>query len=262
VRSNPRITDKAPRGALSVWGRVGLLVLWLASSLPAGAGSTELASVRYVIDGDTVVLSDERTIRLIGINAPELGHGEAPDEPFATAARDRLRELVQGRPVRLEFEEEPRDRYGRWLAHLRLMGGPSVEEQLLAEGLACMVAIPPNVREAPRLQAVEATARRSRLGLWGHPYSVPLEVTAHLPAPGFHFVRGRVSRVGKSQKYIYFDLTPTFAVRIRHTDWEQYFRGRPESWQGKSLVARGWVSEHGDRRSLGIGHPAMIERLP
>jgi micrococcal nuclease len=257
------ISRKAPHGALFVLWQAVLLGGVLALALPpAVQAHSEVASVRHVLDGDTVILSDERSVRLIGINAPELGHDGAPDDPFAVAARDRLRKLVQGSRVRLDFEDEHRDRYGRWLAHLWLADGRSAEEILVAEGLASVVAIPPNVRDTVRLLAAETVARRARLGLWGHTYSVPIDVDRRIPEPGFRFVRGHVTRVGKSHKYIYLDLGTRFALRIRHQDWDRHFQGRPESWRGSLLVARGWVSERDGRSRIAIGHPAMIERLP
>ena len=55
----------------------------------------EKATVRYAIDGDTVVLTDGRHVRLIGINAMELGHAGAADQPYATAARGALAKLLR-----------------------------------------------------------------------------------------------------------------------------------------------------------------------
>lgn len=243
----------------------------------AAAARTEGAQVREVIDGDTVILADERHVRLIGINAPELGHpchpgkrepGLAPagrdcrptsDEPLAVAARDRLRELVQGRTLRVVFEQENRDRYGRWLAHL-LVDGSHVEETLLREGLASAIAIPPNVGELARHQAAETEARRARRGIWGNTYSSPVSIESLASGQtGYRFVRGRVTHVGKSKKYVYLDMGPRFALRIAHADWAQYFRGQPGDWLGRTLVARGWISEHDGRLHMAIGHPAMLE---
>ena len=71
------MNHKAPRGALFVSGPITVLVafLLLGAAIPplfAGFG-TETATVRHVVDGDSVILTDGRQIRLIGINAPELG---------------------------------------------------------------------------------------------------------------------------------------------------------------------------------------------
>jgi micrococcal nuclease len=240
------------------------LFFCLALLLPVTAGArTEGAHVAEVFDGDTVRLTDTRHVRLIGINAPELGRDGRPDEPFAAAARDRLRDLVRGRDVRLVFEEEPRDHYSRWLAHIVLPEGTNVEEVLVREGLASAVAIPPNIGELGRLQKAEIEARAAHRGLWGHPYSRPVPVESLDPThTGFHFVRGRVSHVGASAKYVYLDMGEHFALRIAHDDWAHYFHGRPESWRGTAIEARGWVGAQGARLHMTIGHPAMLRRLP
>lgn len=240
-----------------------LLVLLLFPVSFTAAAPTEGVTVRHVVDGDSVILTDQRQVRLIGINAPEIGKDGKPDEPLAGTARDRLRELVQGKNVRLEFEEEPRDHYGRWLAHLVLPDGVSVEEILLKEGLVSAIAIPPNVRQWRRLFETERGARAARRGIWGKPYSTPIPVESlDATRTGFHFVRGRVSHTGRSKKYVYLDMGPPFALRIAQADWQQYFHGRPEDWRGAQIEARGWISEQSGRLHMGIGHPAMLQRLP
>lgn len=240
---------------------LAVLALLLAS-FSATAG-TEGVTVKHVVDGDSVILTDQRQVRLIGINAPEFGKDGRPDEPLAGAARDRLRELVQGKNVQLVLEEEQRDHYGRWLAHLRLPDDTRVEEILLKEGLAAAIAIPPNVSQVHRLFAAEAMARAARRGIWGSATAKPLPAESLASAhTGFRFVRGRITHVGRSRKYVYLDMGPRFALRIRHADWKQYFRGQPEDWRGARIKARGWISEQNGRLRMGIGHPAMLQRLP
>ena len=240
------------------WALLFVVTLFLPPFVAA-----EGVTVRKVLDGDSVVLNDQRQVRLVGINAPEFGKDGNPDEPLAVAARDRLRGLAEGKAVRLVFEEEQRDRYGRWLAHIVLSDSTSVEEILLKEGLAVTVAIPPNVAQLARHQAAESQARQARRGLWGHAYYEPVAVESLTPAQtGFRFVRGTVTHVGRSAKFVYLDVGPQFALRIAHTDWQKYFRGRAEDWRGVQVVARGWISAQNGRLHMGIGHPAMLERLP
>lgn len=260
--SGPRpLPSPPPTGRRQIrWPVLGVLLgLLLPLMLPAG---TETATVRHVVDGDTVILSDQRQVRLIGINTPEFGRDGAPDQPLAAEARDRLRALVEGRPVQLQFEEEQRDRYGRWLAHLALADGRPIEAILIKEGLAFVIAIPPNLRATVRLQAAETEARRARRGVWGHPYHAVIAAEALAGETGFRRVQGRVARVGKSRKFVYLDLGQRLALRIGHHDWERYFRGRPEDWRGARLEARGWISQYNERLYMSIGHPAMLERLP
>lgn len=264
------LRQKAPQpGAfLLSWlprtGRSAILFAF-ALLLPFGtlARNETSAFVRHVLDGDSVILADQRQVRLIGINAPEFGKDGRPDEPLAVAARDRLRTLVEGKAVKLQLETEERDHYGRWLAHVLLADSTNVEEVLLKEGLVAAIAVPPNVAQVQRHQAAESLARKTRRGLWAEAYFQPITAES-LTADhtGFHFVRGRVTHVGRSKKFVYLDIGAHFALRIAHADWRQYFQGRPDDWRGVTLVARGWISAQNGRLHMGIGHPAMLERMP
>jgi len=254
------LLSRFPRRHLPVTFLVVLAVSLLPCTATAG---TEVVTVKHVVDGDSVILTDQRQVRLIGINAPEFGRNGGPDEPLAGAARDRLRDLVQGKNVRLVLEDEQRDHYGRWLAHLQLPDDTRAEEMLLKEGLAAAIAIPPNVSQVHRLFAAETLARAARRGIWGTATTRPLPVGSLASAhSGFRFVRGRITHVGRSRKYVYLDMGPRFALRIGHAEWKQYFRGQPEDWRGVQVEARGWISEQNGRLRMGIGHPAMLQRLP
>ena len=212
-----------------------------------------------VSDGDSLMLADGRALRLIGINAPELGKDGAPDEPLARAARAELERLVAGKRVRVTLDEEHHDRYGRLLAHVTLPDGIDVAQRLLEQGLACVIAVPPNLLNLTHTMAIEANARRAKRGLWGHAYFTPRAADAvRAGGTGFRFVRGRVLRVGESRNNIYLDLGAHFSVTIAHADWRRYFRGRPADYLHQTLEVRGWVTEQNAKRRLRVRHPAMI----
>jgi len=139
------------------------------------AGSSHVAPtetlVRRVIDGDTVELRDGRFVRYIGIDAPEVrrraGDRWVVDpEPFARAATEANRQLVEGKPVRLEYDVQPEDQYGRVLAYV-YVGERLVNEELLWGGYAQLLTVPPNVRHVERFRRAAQAARRARRGLWG-----------------------------------------------------------------------------------------------
>jgi micrococcal nuclease len=128
-----------------------------------------------VIDGDTIKLADGRTVRYIGIDTPEVrrrvgGRWVDDPEPYGLAASAANKALVAGRRVRLEFDVQPKDRYGRWLAYVYVTpdGGKElmVNERLLADGMAQLLTIPPNVRHVEAFKARAADARRAGRGLW------------------------------------------------------------------------------------------------
>lgn len=223
--------------------------------------ANEVVTVRAVTDGDTVRLTDGRKVRLIGINAPELARDRRREEPLARLARQELTRLIGRRAITLVIGPDAHDRYGRLLAHIKLANGKWAGERLLQQGLASVIAIPPNLAHLPHYRKAEASARRNKIGIWAHPDYRPIPATSlSSDKTGYQFVAGRIKRVGRSRKNIYFNLTPSFAVVIKRKHWH-YFGGDPQQWRGKRIIVRGWVSWRNNELKIRVGHPAMIEIL-
>jgi len=159
-------------------GRIACAFLWVAllaapapgRSADADAGPGEAAQVVRVIDGDTVALASGRLLRYIGIDAPEVRRREhgawvVDPEPFGLAALAENRRLVEGRPVRLRFDVERTDRFGRLLAYV-YVDDLMVNEHLVRKGLARAHRYGRNHDFAARLEAAERDARDRHLGLW------------------------------------------------------------------------------------------------
>jgi micrococcal nuclease len=126
------------------------------------------AYVTRVVDGDTVeVLLDgsEEDVRYIGVDTPETVKPDSPVECFGPQASSFNHRLVEGELVRLVFDEERRDVYGRLLAYVYL-GDRLVSAELLRRGLARTLNIPPNDRFAGRFKRLEIAAARAGRGLW------------------------------------------------------------------------------------------------
>lgn len=120
--------------------------------------------VSKVFDGDSVLLSDGREIRYIGIDAPETG-GNRPAEYGGREAADLNRRLVEGKVVRLEFDIETRDGYGRTLAYV-YDGDTMINREMVRAGAALAVPYPPNLGRQKELAAAMEDARNGRRGLW------------------------------------------------------------------------------------------------
>ncbi len=223
------------------------------------AAERETALVLKALDGDTLVLAGGRHLRLIGVNAPELGKDGEPDQPLARAALTLLTNLAAGRRVTLHYEQERTDRYGRLLAHLYLPDGRNLQEILLRQGLAFAVAVPPNLARLHAYLAAEADARRAGRGVWGHPAYTP-RPAEEIRTSGFMLVRGTIRRVGQGHYAYYFDLAPGLSLMVAHEDWMRYFGGGdPGRLRGRTVIARGWVTPaRGDRFHLRLRHPAML----
>lgn len=116
--------------------------------------------VRFVIDGDTIDVAGRGRVRLLGIDAPELGAVFDTPGAFAQEARAHLASLVAHRYVQLESDQEAFDRYGRRLAYVVRDHGLFVNAEILRVGLARISARLP-LRRLNELRRAEASAQQS-----------------------------------------------------------------------------------------------------
>lgn len=135
--------------------------------------------VTRAVDGDTLVLENRERVRLIGIDTPETHicnrlywqaqRSKADIQTIMTLGRkasEFTRNLVEGRCVRLEFDIERYDKYGRLLAYVYLRDGTFVNARIVKAGYASLLSIPPNVKYVDLFRALYQEARENNRGLW------------------------------------------------------------------------------------------------
>ena len=127
--------------------------------------SQETHYVKKVIDGDTIVLENEEHIRLIGVDTPELHHPRKPVQYFAKEAKEfTLRESL-GKKVRLEYDWQRKDKYGRTLAYVYLPEGTCLNEEIIKQGYGHAYTRFP-FKYLDSYRETEKQARENRKGLW------------------------------------------------------------------------------------------------
>lgn len=131
----------------------------------------ELVNIVRVIDGDTFVIfntyGSEEKIRLIGVNAPESRNsGKKKKEEFGEESKKFLTNLLKNAKVRLEFDVQRVDRYGRTLAYVYLENGTFLNEYLVKTGYAQVATFPPNVKYKELFIEAQRYARENKTGLW------------------------------------------------------------------------------------------------
>jgi len=181
---------------------LSLLLVWV-QPLAAGTLSwltqERWVTVKHVTDGDTFKTAAGEKVRLLGINTPEVRHDTSPAEPFGDQAKKALKRLVLGRQVRLTFDKEKQDQYGRTLAHVYLRDGTWVNAAMVRQGLAHVYTFVPNIRKAADLIAIEQEAIRAGRNMWSHKRWRVLSPRQLRPSMlgQFRLVRGVVTKVGK-----------------------------------------------------------------
>jgi len=132
----------------------------------AGGGDRSYYYVKRAVDGDTILLSNGKRVRYIGIDTPETKHPHKPVEEFGEEAYQYNKSLVEGKRVRLEYDIEKRDRYGRILAYV-YVDEVFVNAELVKEGYAQVYTFPPNVKHQELFIGLQRMARDEGRGLWG-----------------------------------------------------------------------------------------------
>jgi micrococcal nuclease len=144
-------------------------------ALAGGPPAAVRARVTAVLDGDTIRIERDgrkQTVRLIGVDTPELGdrkRRDEPPQPFAREAASYARHTLQHRRIRMEFEGRERlDRYGRLLAYVFLEDDTFFNRELVRQGYGRAYTRFP-FRFAKEFRALQDEARAARRGLWALP---------------------------------------------------------------------------------------------
>ena len=190
----PRVLGRRQRTALKGFALIGaVLLIWLdrqvvwphrTSRAPSSAQvatsdwagyDARSAAVTRVVDGDTLHIDipdrdDSKTkVRLLGIDAPEMGTSSQPAMYYAREATAFLKRLTLDKEVRVHLDRQAgsQDKYGRLLAYIELPDGRFANEVLLSEGY---VYADRRFRHgySQKYLHLEATARSLHNGLWAH----------------------------------------------------------------------------------------------
>ena len=160
-----------------------LLYLALFFFLPTITQAQEIATVLRVIDGDTLKISykgHEERLRLIGIDTPESTDNPKAKKDSKRTNKDLSLIISQGKEatsyvkglvklgdtIQIEFDVQPRDRYGRLLGYVYLSDGSMLNEEIVRAGYANIMTYPPNVKHEEQFLKAYKEARENKRGLW------------------------------------------------------------------------------------------------
>ena len=239
-----------------------LLVCSTQSAMASACPATKIGErvqVVYVYDGDTVKLKDDRRLRIIGINTPELGDKDGQSQPLAETARTALQDMIDSnnRTLLLQHGKQEHDHYGRLLAHAFLENGDNAAVHLLQRGLATTLVVPPNTWAARCYQGIEDAARLDQQGLWAlADYQPQAALTLPLSTRGFRIVQGRVSELRDSRYTLWVDLEGPLVLQISKKDLINF--DSPESLIGQQVEVRGWLKKDRNGLRMKVQHPAAL----
>jgi len=214
--------------------------------------------VSHVYDGDTFRTRSGEKVRLLGINTPEIARDATPGEPMAEEARIRLAERIEGKTVRLVFDRERQDSYGRLLAHVYLPDGTWINADLIGQGLAHTYTFAPNTMFCHELQALERDPRLKSAGIWSSERFGQLDArqVSKRHIGQFRVITGKVTATGN---HGWTFSMGKLAISIPRK-YRQGFRNPPAVNPGDTVTVHGTVRISSKKRLyLALHTPCDLE---
>ena len=118
-----------------------------------------------VIDGDTIVLDGKEKVRLIGVDTPETKDPRKPVQYYGREACEFTKRLVEGQKVRLGYDLNKKDKYGRTLAYVYLEDGTLLNAEIIKQGYGFTYGYF-IFKYYGEFKRYEREARENGIGLW------------------------------------------------------------------------------------------------
>ena len=215
--------------------------------------------VKKVYDGDTVLLTNGKKIRFLGINTPEVEGRNKSEQAGGEEAKRWLIQRLRNRKVRLDVDVEKKDKYGRLLAHIFTEDKQHINLELVQQGLASVSIYPPNLKYTQQLLKAEQQAEQNQLGIWRYQQYVPKQVEEIKQGrfKGWQRVVGKVSDIHHTRKNSYLKLSNNFSIKINKK--ALIFFPELEKYEGKEIEVRGWINKYKGNYNLLVRHPSAIK---
>mgnify|MGYP006273567097 FL=1 len=220
-----------------------------------------------IIDGDTIKLADGRTVRLIGLDTPELNPPDGPIEYYGLQAKRYTKEKLLGEKVYLEYDKQKMDEYHRSLAYIYLADKTLFNAQLLKQGYGHLLTIAPNIKYEKLLQKQVQIARNKDRGIWEERRNLEIPIISWQEAGDY--IRERVVVTGKvadtydagEVTFLNFaqDYNDTFSVVIFKSDEYKFSVEAEDYFLGQEVWLRGKVKEHQGASEMIIEEPTQIK---
>jgi len=228
----------------------------------------EKATVKWVYDGDTLLLTDKRKIRLIGIDTPEVKHHKQKAQAYGAKAREALRELLKRNnyKILLRFEKEKLDRFSRLLAHVYTPDGMNISNWLLEEGFARTLSIPPNILLAECYKRSEKMAKEQSLKIWRLKSHQPLNAEGlSIRRKGYVRLQGKIDKIKYRKKSIMIELATKnkrpIRIKISNKNLRYFKKDMLENLLGSRIEISGILKKRHGKRTIYLNYPTQISTL-
>ncbi|MGB9721123.1 MAG: thermonuclease family protein [bacterium] len=233
--------------------------------------------VTEVIDGDTFKTEKGKTIRLLGINAPEM------TDPGGDIAKEFLMNMILNKRVTLKKDITEKDDYGRYLFYVYL-DGRFVNEEMVRIGLAETRFYPPDTLYKKEIQQIEKIAIRNKKGLWGFPvFQIPdttgsypeetettktaTEVISYQDAHKFYgkvkTIEGTIVVTNNTGKVCFLNFHKNwkkyFTAVIFASDYDKFPKNPEDYYLNRKVRVTGLIKEYNDKPEIVVKSPSQIQ---
>ena len=236
---------------------------------------TRKEKVSEVIDGDTFKTLDGKTVRMLGINAPET------NEPGADIAKTALTLLILDKEVYMKKDATDKDDYGRFLRYV-FIDDVHINGELIVMGYAETRFFPPDTLYRKSFEELEKIAVRNRRGLWAFAVFqppdtslTPVKDTIELAADVISWrdaalyygqiktVEGRIVASNNTGKVCFLNFHKNwrkyFTAVIFSSDFDK-FPARPEDhYLNRNVRVKGLIKEYKGKPEIILKGPGQIE---
>jgi endonuclease YncB( thermonuclease family) len=225
---------------------------------------TENVRVKWVYDGDTLLLRDGRKVRIIGIDTPEVPHRGKRGEPLGPQATEALRELLAKHNYRISIlpGKEKHDKYKRLLAHVFLPDSTNVSQWSLEHGWSSLLLIPPNIQYLKCYQQAQLHAQNRRLKIWSlAEYQVKDIDLISRKKTGYIRLRATILKSWYRKKTLTIKLASNIYIKIKGHDLDFFKKLKHARLKNRQILVTGVLRKYGKNRYIRVRHPAYLQIL-
>jgi endonuclease YncB( thermonuclease family) len=223
-----------------------------------------ISQVDWLPDGDTIHLKNGDKLRLLHINTPEIkpkkwSKANKP-EAYAKEAKQHLEKLIgSSNKIYWLLDKQQKDKFGRYLALVFNHEGTFINADLIKNGFARKLIMPPNQRYWECFHQLEKQARENKQGLWGLKTSVAISSKQVKADQGFQWLTGKITEIDDTKKYRWIVLDNQLWVGIPRENMNYFNSSHLNQFkQGKQLSLFGFVYESYGKLRVKLNHPGML----
>lgn len=224
--------------------------------------------VSQVFDGDTFKTGSGESVRLIGVDTPEMNWGEDEAEYYAREAYEYTRDNLLGEYVYLEYDKEKKDKYGRVLAYVFFSDGTLFNTRLLEEGYAQLFPVSTEMKYRDIFKSAAREARERERGIWSIWERAGKELLLNSWQEAAQYVgkevivKGKVVSTYNSGKAVFLnfhqDYWNNFSVVIFTDDLQRFDYYPVDYLLDKEIKVMGKIQEYKGLPEIVVDNPVQI----